>query len=112
MWGLGGAEAAGRDQGGAWSQLGYPWCWITQLTVLNFLATACHSLLQRTLSLMALVRRVENWACTLTPGLPGAWLMLFLSRAVGFLDQCGAQKSGKRQGLGMKSHPGFLLPLG
>lgn len=112
MWGLGGAEAAGRDQGGAWCQLGYPWCWTTPLTVLGFPAAACHSSLQRALSLMALVRQVENWAHTLTPGLPGAWLMLFLSRAVGFLAQCGAQKPGKRQGLGMRGCPGFPLPLG
>ena len=34
-WGLGGAEAVGRNQGGARGLLGHPWRWVRKLTVLS-----------------------------------------------------------------------------
>lgn len=63
----------------------------------------------RTLSFMALVRPVGNWASTLTPSSSGVWVLLFVRRAVDFsLAWGGEQKPRKRQGLGMRDHPEFL----
>lgn len=56
VWGLGGAEAVGRNQGGARGLLGHPWLSVRKLTVLSPAGAARHSFLPRTLCLMALVR--------------------------------------------------------
>lgn len=107
---MGGEEAVGRKQGGAWSQLGHPWLWIKKLTS----PWSC----PHCLSFLALEdsqphgsgKTSRELGLHSDPITLGVWLMLFIRGAEGFSsDWDGEQKPGKRPRLGMRDCPDFLL---